>query len=95
MLDEVLVAAMDQALAGEKITASEAERIFKMLEGLRRSVGKNVAVTDEDRNRWKWEDEGKLDVDNDVECDGCSREMPGISFPIAANGNDRHAWVHR
>jgi hypothetical protein len=96
-MEDIIIRLMEQALSGEMISAHESEQIYQRLDNLKKQLRGRVRVTDDDRERWRLEDEKKIeDYGFGGEgCDTCSPSMPGVIFPIAPNYNEDHAWVER
>lgn len=93
-LDEVLVADVERCLDGGSLAAINAEVLGKRLDDVKKALWAKVRVDPNDQERWKKQDQEKADDHYTDGCEGCTPGLPGIIFPIAANGNEEHAWVH-
>lgn len=100
LVADAIMTFIESSVSGEKIPALEAERIAAQLDALKKEILSRSTVTDADRERWKKDDQGKIYehchfTDGEkAPCENCRASTPGIIFPIAANGNEKHAWVH-
>lgn len=99
MIDDIIITLTEASLEKEKISSAQAEQWYSQLDALKKRISRNVRVTDEDRQRHLEEDEAKIRErqynDGSFECEGCNQSMPGVIFPVAANGNGMVPWVHR
>ncbi len=93
-LDGILVALVESKLSGKKIDACLVEEYCRQLDVVKKRLHECAHVTWGNRSTWMREDQNKLDeLMAHGGCDTCESCLPGIIFPVAANGNEKHVWV--